>query len=68
MVFKWPVTLTLFTFLTGLIWGLVADYRYRSSIIAGLPFDGSIVATVDEYNKEAKGDGMRYAVKPWKDR
>ena len=68
MVFKWPITLTLFTFLTALIWGLVADYRYRSSIIAGLPFDGSIVATVDEYNQEAKGDGMRYAVKPWKDR
>ena len=68
MVFKWPLTLTLFTFLAALIWGLVADYRYRSSIIAGLQFDGSVVATVDEYNQEVKGDGMRYAVKLWKDR
>ena len=68
MVFKWPLTLTLFTFLGTLIWGLVADYRYRSSIIAGLQFDGSVVATVEEYNREVKGDGMRYAVKPWKDR
>jgi hypothetical protein len=32
------------------------------------PFNGSVVATVDEYNKEVKGDGMRYAVKAWKDR
>ena len=68
MVFKWPFTLTLITFLGALIWGLVADYRYRSSIIAGLQFDGSVVTTVDEYNREVKGDGMRYAVKPWKDR
>lgn len=68
MVFKWPLTLTLLTFLATLIWGLVADYRYRSSIIVGVPFDGSIVATVDEYNQEVKGDGMKYAVKPWKDR
>jgi hypothetical protein len=68
LVFKWPLTLTLLTFLTALIWGLVADYRYRSSIIAGVPFDGSVVTTVDDYNQEVKGDGMRYAVKPWKDR
>jgi hypothetical protein len=68
LVFKWPITLSLLTFLTALIWGLVADYRYRSRIIAGVPFDGSIVATVAEYNKEAKGDGMKYAVTPWKDR
>jgi hypothetical protein len=68
LVFKWPLTLTMFTLLASLIWGLVADHRYRSSIIAGVPFDGSIVATVDEYNQEVKGDGMRYAVKPWKDR
>jgi hypothetical protein len=68
MVFKWPLTLTLFTFLGALIYGLVADYRYRSAIIAGVPFDGSIVTTVDEYNKEVKGDGMKYAVTQWKDR
>ena len=68
MVWKWPLTLTLFTFLAGLIWGLVADHRYRTRVISGLPFDGSIVATVDEYNREVKGDGMKYAVKPWKDR
>jgi hypothetical protein len=68
MVFKWPLTLTLVTFVASLIWGLFADYRYRSSIIAGLQFDGSVVATVDAYNREVKGDGMRYAVKPWKDR
>jgi hypothetical protein len=68
MVFKWPLTLTLFTCLAALICGLVADYRYRSSIIAGLQFDGSMVATVEEYNRNVKGDGMRYAVKPWKDR
>lgn len=68
MVFKWPLTLTLLTFLASLTWGLIADYRYRSSVIAGIPFDGSIVATVDEYAREVKGDGMKYVVKPWKDR
>jgi len=68
MVFKWPLTLTLLTLLGSAIWGLVVDTRYRASILAGLPFDGSIVATVDEYNKEVKGDGIRYAVKAWKDR
>jgi hypothetical protein len=68
MVFKWPVSLTLLTLLGGAISGLIADHRYRASIIAGLPFDGSVVATVDEYNKEVMGDGMRYAVKTWKDR
>jgi hypothetical protein len=68
LVFKWPLTLSLFTFLTAVIWGLVADYRYRSSIIAGIPFDGSVVATVGEYNTEVHGDGMKYRVKPWKDR
>ena len=68
LVFKWPLTLTLLVTLAAFIWGLVADFRYRSAIIAGVPFDGSIVANVDEYNKEVKGDGMAYAVKPWKDR
>jgi hypothetical protein len=68
LVFKWPFTLSLLTFLAALIWGLAADYRYRAAVIAGIPFDGSIVATVDEYNKETKGNGMRYAVTPWKDR
>lgn len=68
MVLKWPVTLTLLTCLGSLIWGLVSNYRYRTSIIAGLPFDGSIVTTVDQYNKEVKGDGMQYTVKAWKDR
>jgi hypothetical protein len=63
MVFKWPVTLSLFTFLAALIWGLVEDYRYRSSIIAGIPFDGSAVATVPDYNREVKGDGMKYRVR-----
>ena len=64
LVFKWPLTLTLLTFLAALIWGLVVDYRYRSSIIAGPQFDGSIVATVDEYNREVKGDGMRMPSSP----
>jgi hypothetical protein len=68
LVWKWPVTLSLFTFLVSLVWGIVADYRYRSSIIAGVPLDGSLVATVDEYNAETRGDGMAYAVKSWKDR
>lgn len=68
MVCKWPATLSLFTFLVALLWGMVADYRYRSTIIAGVPFDGSILATVEEYNWETRGDGMAYAVKPWKDR
>ena len=68
LVWKWPLTLTLLTFLTAFVWGLVVDYRYRSSIVVGVPFDGSIVTTVDEYNKEVKGDGMKYAVKAWKDR
>jgi hypothetical protein len=68
LVFKWPLTLTLLTFLTALIWGLVSDYRYRSSVIAGVPLDGSIVATVDQYNEVVKGNGMKYAVKAWRDR
>jgi len=68
LVWKWPITLTLFTLLATLILGLVVDYRYRSRVIAGVPFDGSIVATVDEYNQAVKGDGMKYAVTPWKDR
>ncbi len=68
MVFKWPFTLTLLACFGAGIWGLVADYRYRSTLIAGIPFDGSIVAGVDEYNKETNGDGMAYVVKPWKDR
>jgi hypothetical protein len=68
MVFKWPVSLTLLTFLGCLAAGVLADSRYRAAIIAGLQFDGSVVATVDEYNKEVMGNGMRYAVKPWKDR
>ena len=68
MVFKWPLALTLVTFLAAAICGLVSDYRYRSVIIAGIPFEGSLVATVDEYNRHTKGDGMKYSVKPWKDR
>ena len=68
MVFKWPLTFSLLTFLSVLIWGLVADYRYHSTIIGGIPFDGSVVAKVSEYNKQVKGDGMKYAVRPWKDR
>jgi len=68
MVFKWPVSLTLLTFLGCLAFGVVTDFRYRAAIIAGLQFDGSMVATVDEYNKEVGGDGMRYAVRAWKDR
>jgi hypothetical protein len=67
MVFKWPFSLTSGTFFASLIWGMVADSRYRSSIIAGLQFDGSVVTTVEAYNREVKGDDMRYAVKPWKD-
>jgi hypothetical protein len=68
LVFKWPFALTLLTVVGALICGLVSDRRYRSAIIAGIPFDGTVVATVDEYNREVKGDGMRYRVKPWKDR
>jgi hypothetical protein len=68
LVFKWPLTLTLLTFLVAMICGLVSDYRYRSAIIAGIPFEGSLVGTVDEYNRHTKGDGMKYIVKPWKDR
>jgi hypothetical protein len=51
-----------------MISGLVSDYRYRSAVIAGIPFEGSQVATVDEYNRHTKGDGMKYVVKPWRDR
>jgi len=68
MVFKWPTSLTLLTFLGCLAAGVMSDSRYRAAIIAGLQFDGSMVTTVDEYNKEVKGDGMRYAVKAWRDR
>jgi len=31
------LTLSLFTFLAALVWGLITDYSYRSSIIAGIP-------------------------------
>ena len=68
MVFKWPIAMTLLTTLGCLVWGLVADTRYRQRVIAGIPFDGSVVGTVNEYNKQTKGDGMAYAVKPWRDR
>ena len=68
LVFKWPMTLSLFTFLGALVWGLAVDSKYRAAIIAGIPFDGSVVTTVRAYNAEVKGDGMGYAVKPWKDR
>lgn len=68
LVFKKPLALTLLIFLATLVCGLVADYRYRSSIIAGVPFDGSLVTTIHRYNQEVKGDGMRYAVKEWRDR
>jgi hypothetical protein len=60
--------LTLLTFLAAMISGLVSDYRYRSAVIAGIPFEGSQVAIVDEYNRHTKGDGMKYVVKPWRDR
>jgi hypothetical protein len=68
MVFKWPLTITLLLCVGAIVWGLVADYRYRSAIIAGIAFDGSIVATVNEYQREVKGDGMAYVVNPWRDR
>jgi len=68
MVFRWPLTLTLLICIGAFVWGAVEDYRYRSTIIAGVPFDGSILASASEYNKEVKGDGMAYAVRPWKDR
>jgi hypothetical protein len=68
IVVKWPLRLTLLTALAGLIWGLVSDSRYRSRLIAGIPFEGAVIATVAQYTKQVKGDGMKYAVKPWKDR
>ena len=68
MVFKWPLTITLLLCVGAFVWGCVADYRYRSAIIAGIPLDGSIVANVAEYEKEVKGDGMAYVVNAWKDR
>ncbi len=67
-VFAWPFALTALTTLLAGMWGLAADYRYRNEIVAGRQFDGSIVATVDEYNREVKGDGMRYRVGQWSDR
>lgn len=68
MIFSWPLTLSLFAFLSCGIAGLMSDYRYRQKVIAGIPFDGTIVATVEEYNREVKGAGMRYGVYPWQDR
>ena len=68
MVFQLPVCLTLLICIGAFVYGLVADFKYRSAIIAGIPLDGSIVATVGEYQKEVKGDGMAYVVDPWKDR
>jgi hypothetical protein len=43
LVFKWPLTLTLLTFLGALIAGLATDYRYRRS---GLRSEASIGALV----------------------
>jgi hypothetical protein len=68
LVYAPPFLLTLLTCALGLIGGAVADRRYRHRLICGVPFDGSGVATVSEYNKETKGAGMRYAVKAWRDR
>ena len=68
LVFKWPIVLTLLTVLGAVIAGAVADHRYRMAIIAGVPLDGSIVTTVDRYNQEVNGNGMRYLVEDWSDR
>jgi hypothetical protein len=68
MVFQLPLALTLLTCIAAFVYGAVGDYKYRSAITAGIPLDGSIVATVNEYQKEVKGDGMAYVVNPWKDR
>jgi hypothetical protein len=67
-VFKWPVVLTALTLLASATSGMALDQRYRMKIISGIPLDGSILASVDEYNREVKGDGMRYRVKQWDDR
>ncbi len=68
MVFKWPMTLSLLMFVGAVIWGLSADYRYRASVIAGIPLDGSVIATVSQYKQEIDGDGMKYRVRAWRDR
>lgn len=68
MVFKWPFMLTLLTGIVALMWGMISDYKYRSSIISGMQLEGSVIATVKEYNREVKGDGMCYRVAPWSDR
>lgn len=67
-VFAWPLALTSLTVFIACAWGMIADHRYKSKIVAGLPFDGSVIATVAEYNRETRGTGMRYRVAPWGDR
>jgi|GEM_PF-6293946 len=67
-VIRWPLCLSAALALAGFVWGCVVASRYRSSIISGVPLDGSVIATVAQYNKEIKGDGMKYAVKAWRDR
>lgn len=63
-----PLSVTLGMCLAGAIWGRASDGRRHRALIAGVPFDGSIIATVADYNKEVQGDGMKYAVRPWRDR
>jgi hypothetical protein len=67
-VIRWPLLLSAALALAGSVWGCIVDARYRSSILSGVPLDGSVIGTVAQYNKEIKGDGMKYAVKAWRDR
>jgi hypothetical protein len=64
-VLKWPTLLTAFSLVVAGFVGIALDQRYRQRIIDGVQLDGSIIASVDEYNKEVKGDGMRYRVGHW---
>lgn len=67
-VLQFPFVLTLVTTGLAAVFGIVQDFRYKRHLVAGIPFEGARVVTVEEYNAETQGDGMGYAVQPWKDR
>jgi hypothetical protein len=68
-VLAWPIALTLLSAIGCFIWGARKDYQWQEQLVgSGVHLDGTVVATVDEYNQEVKGDGMIYGVYEWSER
>lgn len=68
LFWTWPFTATLLFTIGSFVYGMVRDYRYHRELANGIPMEGSVLATVDDYNAEVSGNGMKYAVKEWSDR